>query len=258
MTDTIKVKNNRIERIFVLAKTEFRQRYFDSYLGLFWALLNPIFRVAVFYIVFTVVFMNKTEHFALYLFSGICLWIFFSESTKKGIVLLRSKAYLIKNISINRLDIYISSVFSSFIGLIFNLAVYFLVGIFFEVEYSWSLLFLPVILITVFFFVVAVSLILSSLFVYFRDLNHLWDIVLLGGFWSVPIIWKQEIVYEQAMFLLYANPITGILINLREVLLMNTMPTFWIMGYNILYTAVLFLIGMLLMKNIGRRAVELS
>ena len=77
-------ENNRLERIWLMAKFDFITRYYGSVLGLFWALLKPLFQLSIYYAVFTLVFTNKTENFLLFLFVGIILFQFFADGTLFG------------------------------------------------------------------------------------------------------------------------------------------------------------------------------
>ena len=116
------LNSNRFERIFLLAKTDFSTRYYGSVLGLLWAFINPFFKLLVYYFAFSyLIFRNRDHKFVLYLFTGIILWTFFAQTTKQGMRVLNTKRYLIQNIEINKVDIFLSHAISNFIGLLFNL-----------------------------------------------------------------------------------------------------------------------------------------
>lgn len=196
--------------------------------------------------------------FVLYLFCGLIMWMFFSESTKRGIRVLNTKRYLIENVNINKVDIYYSHIITTFIGLSFNFLSYFIISAFFPVSYSLNLLFIPIILGILCVFSFSVTIILSLLYIYLKDLDHIWDILLLVGFWTVPIIWDQKFVLENYMFMHYVNPITGLLINLRSVVLYDTLPNFEMLGYDLLYALVTLAISMLMLKKLGHKAAEIT
>ena len=113
-------ENNRLERIWLMAKFDFVTRYYGSFLGLFWALLKPLFQLGVFYMVFTYVFKSNTENFLLFLFIGIILFQFFTESATGSMNIFRTKRYLLENIQINKLDIFYSAIGATFLGFLFN------------------------------------------------------------------------------------------------------------------------------------------
>jgi len=149
---------NRFQRIWILAKTDFTQRYYGSAIGLAWAFLHPFFKLIVYYFVFSyLIFRNRDPDFVLYLFTGIITWQFFSEATKKGMNLLTSKRYLIQNIRINKLDIFYASILSVLIGYGFNFLSYFIISLFFKITFSVYLFFLPLLIFNLCLFVLAVS-----------------------------------------------------------------------------------------------------
>ncbi|MBI4650252.1 ABC transporter permease [Candidatus Desantisbacteria bacterium] len=249
--------NNRLQRIWILAKTDFKQRYYGSSLGLLWALINPLCQLVIYYSVFTLIFQGSVPNFALYIFSGLILWMFFTEATKKGIHVLNSKRYLLENIPINKFDIYLSSGISAFLGVLFNILIFFIVSIFFDIKYSYNLLFLPLILINLFIFVLSVTFFLSTIYIYIRDLDHIWDILLLAGLWTIPIIWDQAFVINKLQFLLYLHPLTGILINIREILLYDTFPDLFILFYDFVYSLLLFFTGLFFVNKFSHKALEM-
>src|SRR5258705_7646801 len=118
-------RSNKIERLWILAKIEFKLRYYENKLGLFWALLKPLMDIAVYYIVFKVILKSDVPAFASYLFIGLIFWIFFVESTTGTIQILYSKKYLYEYSNMNKLEIYISTLFSNSIGFFFNLCMFF-------------------------------------------------------------------------------------------------------------------------------------
>lgn len=250
----------RLERIWMLAKTDYFQRYYGSVLGVLWAFLNPFFRVLVYYFAFTyLIYKSKDSQFILYLFSGIAIWTVFSENTSKSLRLLKSKKYLIQNIGIEKLDLFISSALSTVFSFILNIVVYLLFTLLFDVHFSWRLLvFFPLLAFNLYLLAIGVSMILSVIHLYLKDLNHLWDVILFLGFWTVPIIWNYEFVYSEYPFFLYLNPMVGILINFRFILLFDMPIDTSVFFLNYLYAFVIFGMGYWLLKKYSYKAVEMQ
>ncbi len=249
-------ENNRLERIWLLAKTDFKQRYYESNLGLVWALINPLFRLLIYYVVFTVVFESKIENYALYLFSGLLLWMFFSETTKKGIKILINKRYLIENIPFNKLDLFIASTIAGAIGLAFNFFVYFILSLFFSIEYSVTVLFLPVLLFNMCLLVFAVSILLSTIHIYLKDIGHLWDMFLILLFWTSPIFYGRGVLFEKLKILLYLNPIAGIMNNVREILIYGRNVDYFWLAYDFIYVFILMGVALIFFKRYFYKAAE--
>ena len=251
-------ENNRFERIWILARTDFAQRFYGSSLGLLWAFLNPLARLMVYYFVFSyLIFKNQEPIFILYLYLGLIPWMFFSEGTKRGMRLLHTKRYLLENIQLNKLDIYYSHLITLGIALGFNLFSFFIFSLFFPVDYTLHMLWLPVILFILGLTVFAVSLLLSTAYIFFLDLDHVWDIVLLLGFWTIPIIWDQKFIFEHYTFMLYTSPLTGTVINLRQILLYGESPHMFLLFFDLVYALILFGISLAIFKRFSKKAAEI-
>src|SRR6476661_3124578 len=125
-------RSNKVERLWLLAKIEFKLRYYENKLGLFWALLKPIMDVSIYYVVFKIVLKSDVPAYASYLFIGLILWNFFVESTSGTIQILSTKKYLYEYSNMNKLEIYISTLLSNCIGFFFNLLMFLLFYFFVE------------------------------------------------------------------------------------------------------------------------------
>lgn len=249
-------ENNKMERIWVLAKTDFRKRYYGTNLGVLWAMINPLFRLAIYYVVFTLFFKVEIDNFALYIFSGLIVWMFFSETTKKSMTVLQSKRYIFENIRIDKLDLFTASILAIIFGFIFNFIVYITVSLFFPVSYSIHVLWFLPIFINLCILVFAISMILSVMHIYFKDINHLWDIIALLLFWSSPIFYGRDIIFQEYPIIGYINPLSGIISNTREVILYATNPNWSVFYYDYFFSITLFIIGLILFRSLSHKSIE--
>ena len=248
---------NRAERIWKIAQLDFKKRYYNSTLGLFWALLNPLFRIGIYYYVFTVFFTRPVDNFALYLFSGLIFWMFFKESSSKGIKTITKNRYLIESIQFDSIDLFYSGGISTLLGFLFNLSAYLLLAVCLGISFGYNLLLLPVLIINVSIIGIATGLILSTINIFFKDIRYFWDMVTLLGFWTCPIFFRGQAVLEKAPALLYLNPISGIIINSRPILLTDDpINWFWII-YDMAFALVLFVLAVKIFKAFSHRAVEM-
>jgi len=246
-----------MERIGMLASTEYYQRYYGSSLGVVWAFLNPLFRILIYYLAFSyLIFRNRDPQFILYLFLGITIWQYFSENTNKGVSLLRGKKYLIQNVGMAKSDIFIASALSTSVSFGLNILIFCLISFWFEVSFSVNSLLVIALFANLFLIVIGVSMILSTIYLYFSDLKHVWDISLLLGFWTVPIIWDATYVYTTYPFMLYGNPITGILVNLRNVMLYNSSVDLTVFALDFAYGIAFVIIGYALISRFSYKIVE--
>jgi ABC-type polysaccharide/polyol phosphate export permease len=248
---------HRWERVWLLAKMDFLQRYYGSSLGLLWAFINPLARLVVYYLVFSyLIFKNNEPKFILYLFMGIIVWGFFAEMTKRGMKAMEGKRYLLENVQINRLDIHFAHSLTVLYGFGFNLLMYLLFCIFFQTSFGWPLLWFLPLLAILYLFSSGVAMILSTVFIQLRDLDHVWELILLLGFWTVPIIWDQAFIFEHYQFMLYVTPITGELINFRNIFMYNQMPHFDLLTYDLAYALITYLGGMWFFNRFAKGAAQ--
>src|SRR3954469_15585973 len=117
-------RNNKLERLWLLAKIEFKLRYYENKLGLLWALIKPLMDIVIYYVVFQTIMKQNVPAFASYLFIGLILWNFFVESTTGTVQILNTKKYLYEYSNMNKMEIYISTLLSNSIGFFFNFSMF--------------------------------------------------------------------------------------------------------------------------------------
>lgn len=251
-------ENNRLERIWILAKVDFKSRYYYNKLGILWALIKPIFEFFIYYVAFTIIFKSDVPNYALYLFLGLVLWYFFSEGTTKSIFILRTKLYLIENISFNKSDLFISSTLSVLLAFGFNFFAYFLMSIILTAPpFHWeAVAFFPLLIGLLCALIYALNLILATLSIYLKDIQHLWDMLVLAGFWLTPILYDAKLLLEHVPVLYYANPMTGILVNIRNVVLYGVTPDYFLLSLNVLSVIALLLLGIWCFSRFSHKAAE--
>ena len=257
LNDWIK-QNNKLERFWLLAKIEFKLRYYENALGLLWALVKPISEIFIYYIAFEVVMKQGIPHFVSFLFLGLILWNFFVESSSGTIQLLSTKKYLYEYTNMNKLEIYLSVIGSNIIGLMFNFIMFMLYYLLIDTNthLTWHIVFIIPIVFNLVIFSLAFSLILSNLFVLFKDIQQIWAIIVGLGFWISPILFKLDTLRERLPGVDYINPISGIVINARHVILDNQMPEWDLFQWSILYSFFFLFLGLYMLKNIGSKAAE--
>lgn len=249
-------ENNRLERIWVLAKVDFKKRYYNSSLGLFWALLNPLIRLGIYYVIFTKIFDSKIENFALYLFSGLIIWFFFAEATNKSFSVLRAKKYLIENIQFDKVDLFIASSFSAFLGFLFNFLALVLMTLLAGISFTKYSLWLLVLIPNTFILILGINLLLATIHIYIKDINQAWDMVTFGGRFASPIFIPQAIFYGDFSILRFLNPTAGIMINIHETFIYGRPPDMEMIIYDIIYAFALFGLGIWVFNKYSHKSLE--
>jgi len=251
------MEKTRLERIVLFAKTDYHLRYYGSKLGVLWAFLNPFLRILVYYFTFSyLIFRQNNPTFVLYLFTGIITWQFFAETTNQSIKLFQKQRFILENIKLQKSDFFVSMTGSTMYAYLINFLMYFIFSIlFFDPQYSLKILLLIPIWIGLYLFALGISFFLATLYIYLRDLDHIWSIVIMAGFWTVPVIWDYNLVYENYDFMLY-NPITAFLVNIRQITLHDELPDLKFMTLGILISGLIAILGYIFMIKNSRKAVE--
>jgi ABC-type polysaccharide/polyol phosphate export permease len=230
-------KNNYRYLVYQFTITDFKLRYSHSVLGYLWSLLNPLLMFGVLYVVFSV-FMRfgAIEHYQVYLLSGIMLWSFFAETSSSGMLSLLQKSSLL-TICLNMI------VLSIFIALS-------------RVEMKYSAFFAAVIVIELIILSLGVSLLLSSLYLKFRDLSHIWTVILQLGFWTTPIIYPVSIVPAKYHIIFKINPIARLIDNFRITVISGQLTSARNMIFNFIIVAFIFCLGLFIFLRRQRYFAE--
>ncbi len=203
-----------------LVRADFKVRYQNSVLGYAWSVLRPLFLFATLYVIFVYVFPigKSVEHFPVYLLTGIMLWNFFGESTNMGLTSVVARGDLIRKINLPKYLLVVSSSCSALINLCFGMLVLVIFALLNGIAPSvrW-LLIIPVVF-ELFAFSVGISMLLSSLYVKYRDISYIWEVLLQIGFYASMIIFPISSVAENLRKWFFINPITQIAQDARWVL----------------------------------------
>ncbi len=205
---------------------DFRLKYRGSIIGYLWSLLNPLLMLLTLYLVFSVIMKLNIQHYQLFLLLGITLWNFFSTATSSSIDAINQKASLFQKIKFSKSVVIISANLVALITLVLNLLVFFLFMLFFKVRFHGvSILFLLVIL-ELFMLSVGVSFLLTVAYAKFRDTKHIWNFLLLIGFWITPIIYPPSRIPPEFRRFYMVNPMARIITDARNILIYHYIPDF--------------------------------
>lgn len=213
-----------------LIRRDFNVKYRRSALGFIWSLLNPILMMLVLTAVFSYVFTNMIDgvkNFPVYLLSGQLMFNFFSEATNMGMESILVNSNLIKKVYIPKYLFPLQKVLFSFINALFSLAALVVVILVTGAPITpWVLLF-PVPMLLLLLFCLGVSLVLSSLVIFFRDIKHLYGVLVLALTYLTPIFYPESILPPGGFVLkiVHLNPMYWYVGMFRQVVLFGTAPT---------------------------------
>jgi lipopolysaccharide transport system permease protein len=244
------------ELIRIMTISELKVKYQSSVLGFVWSLLNPLLLMLVLYFVFANLFKATQNNFALYLLIGIISWRFLANGTSLAMGSIVGKPSLVTKIYIPRQVLVLSSVLSSFVSSILEFVVLVPLLVILGVGLSPYILLFPVIHLIFFMIVYGVSLILASLYVYYRDLNQIWEVIIQMGFFLSPIVYPLSTVPEKYLPYYMLNPVTIIIQMYRDILLYHTAPSPADMALTFLVGGAIILLGSVAFKRLERRFAE--
>jgi ABC-2 type transport system permease protein len=198
------------ELLVLLSVTEFKRTYFGTVLGYFWSLLRPLLLFAVLLFVFTKIFRlgSQVEHYPVLLLFNVVLFGFFSESTQAAVTSVVSQESVVRKTQFPRMVIPLSVVVTALFNLGMNLIVVVIFILAFGVTPMWTWLFFPLIVAVLFVYATAVSLLLASLYVRFRDTLIIWSVMAAALFYATPVLYPIEFAPSNYRDLLLLNPLT--------------------------------------------------
>jgi ABC-2 type transport system permease protein len=250
-------KNNYLFLTNQFTVTDFKLRYSHSVLGYLWSLLNPLLMFGVLYLVFSV-FMRfgAVEHYQVYLLSGIILYTFFNETTSAGMISLFTKSSLLDKVNFPRIIIPLSSTLTNMITLFLNMVILSVFITFSGVALRGSVLFGLLTLVELCVMALGVSLFLCSFYLKFRDLTHIWGVVLQLGFWATPIIYPIDIVPIKYRLLFSLNPMARLIRNFRMAVIWGEVPSARNILLNIIMVLFVFFVGYTVFQRRQRHFAE--
>jgi ABC-2 type transport system permease protein len=215
-----------------LIKVDFKLRYEASVLGMLWSALKPLLLFVILYVVFVrfLRFGADIPHFEMSLLLGIVMWTFFSEATAAGLRSIVGNGDLLRKISLPKYVIVMIPSVSALINLGINFVVFFVFALINGVVFTpMAILIVPIVL-ECFVLSFALSLLLSAIYVHFRDICHIWDVVLQGAYFATPIFYPLSMVMSFSEFgakVLLMNPMAQMIEDARYVLVTTQTETVW-------------------------------
>ena len=252
-------RSNKFERLWLLAKIEFKLRYYENKLGLLWALIKPIMDMCIYYVAFKIILKTDVPDFASYLFIGLIFWNFFIESTAGTIQILHTKKYLYEYSNMNKLEIYVSTLLANSIGYFFNLVMFFLFYNLLEhgsAALSLYNFWIIILFVNMFILAMGLSLILSNIYIFAKDITQIWTVFTSFLFFLSPIFYKLDTFKNALPSFEFGNPVAGIIINARRVMMQRLQPEFKLLAFDLGYAFLFLAFGLLLLNKVGAKAAE--
>ncbi|MBN2367709.1 ABC transporter permease [Candidatus Woesearchaeota archaeon] len=233
-----------------LVITDFRLKYRSPIFGYMWSILNPLMLLVTLYIVFSLIMDLEIPNYQLFLLIGIIIWNFFNDATELSLNSLQEKGDLIKKLNLSPLVYLVSAILTSLLNLLINIILFVIMMLIFRLKISiFSLLFGLAYICLLIMCTFGISMIITAIYLDFKDIKHIWTIITPIWFWLTPIFYSEQLISEPLRKFYMLNPVARIINHSRDVFMYNYTPSL----EQTLITFTICLIFVLLGAGIYRR-----
>jgi len=257
MRERIKEIFSYNDMIGSLVKRELRGKYKGSVLGFLWTFINPLCQIIVYTIVFSVILKSNLDQFYLYVITGMIPWLFFDMSLRLGSGSIRYQGEMIKKIYFPREVLPIACVTAQFINMLFCFAIVFLVLLVSGRGFALRALFcLPLVMAVEYALTLGLTLIVSSVTVFFKDMEHIITVMLMAWIYLTPILYSLELVPGPLRLIFKLNPMTAVIEGYHNILYWQKPPYFKLTLYGLLSAAAALGVGELIFSRLDDNFAE--
>ena len=237
-------------------KKEIRGKYKGSFLGILWSFLNPLLQVAVYAIVFPYIMRVETPNYLQYLIVGIIPWTFFITVINQGMIAVRINAGIIKKVYFPREILPISVAISGLVNFFISCIIVLIFCVFGGLGISWHLILLPLIALIQFIFTLGLVLALSAINIYIKDTEYIVQFIINMLFYATPILYPATLFPEKIRWVLYLNPLTGIIDAYRDIFMYHQMPGLMSILYLVVVAVIIFFVGLAIFRKLEKGFAE--
>lgn len=247
---------NYRELIKTSVKKDIGGKYKHSFLGVLWSFINPLLQIAVYAIIFPLIMRNNIPNYTVFMVCGLIPWNYFSTVINRSSFTIIENGNIIKKVYFPREILPLSLVTSETI----NFFISTIIIICFTLAYGMGLtkyvLLYPLVLLIQYILLIGTSLIVSSITVYFRDLQHFIGVLLQLFFYATPIVYSMETIPENFRWILKANPMTYIIDGFRDIFYYQRMPDIKMLGIIFVIGIIVCVLGYLIFNKLQKKFAE--
>lgn len=245
MNKQLKTFYNYRDLLWEFVKKDIKLKYRNSFLGILWSMLNPLLIMIVLTFIFSNLFKNKIPNFPVYCLSGRLIYDFFAQSTNQCMNSITGKSSLIKKIYVPRYLYPLSRTISSFIIFLISLIPLFAIMITTKVHFTKETLLIIYPLICLFFISLGIGMILATINVFFRDMQHLYSVVLLIIMYASSIFYSADIINPKYVRILNLNPIFPVIKVFRDCIIYGEVTAVYSWVLIAVYAVLAMMIGVI-------------
>ena len=232
-----------------LVKRDFKKKYKRTILGMLWSVLNPLLHLFVMWLVFSQFFGRNTAHFVVYLFSGNIVYSFFSEATNQGMSSLLGNAPIFTKINVPKYMFLFSQNVTALINFLLSLAIYFVFVAADGIPFSFRFFALLYPITCLIVFNLGLGLILSALYVFFRDIQYIWSVCLQLLLYLSAIFYRVDSFSPNVQKLFLLNPMYLYIKYFRDIVIDGVVPSPAFHALCAAYALVFFALGFRIYKK---------
>lgn len=236
-----------------LVKRDFKKKYKNTYLGMIWSILSPLLSLLIMSLVFTHFFGRTQAHYTIYIFCGNIVFSYFTDSTNGGMGSLLGNSGIFTKVNVPKYLFLFSRNVSSLINFGLTFVIFLIFCIIDGITFTWAFLLLIYPIICMIIFNLGVGLILSALYVFFRDMQYLWSVFTQLLMYLSAIFYTVDILPPLMQRLFLLNPVYVYIKYFRLIVIDNAIPS---LQYHLLaigYALVAFGIGALIYKKCNHK-----
>lgn len=230
-----KQRNKRSEKIqrrqqyiFVikeLTSREIKRKYSRSYLGIIWSVLNPLLMMGVLSMIFSQLFRHSIENYPIYYLTGYLLWQLFTGSTNAAMTTLADNKMLLIKVKLPMEIFVLARVYTALVNLGYSAVAYVVMLAVFGIKPGWAMLFAPVIILLLLLFSLGISFVLSTAYVFFGDVKHLYSVILTVWMYCSALFYPADRMEGVVRAVIELNPVYNYIAALRSVVMYGIMPS---------------------------------
>jgi lipopolysaccharide transport system permease protein len=251
------IPKNIVDLIIVLTQKEMKIRYKSSVLGYVWSVLQPLAFAFVFVIAFKIVMRMGMENYAIFLIAGLFPWQCLSNSVTVAPIVFIGNASIIKKVNFPRNITLMATIFQDMIHLILSIPViiFFLLIYDMSPHFSWFYG-MPILIVIQLLTTYGIAIIISTLNLFFRDLERLTTIIMTFMFYFTPILYSVDMIPEKYLHLVNLNPLAPLIISWRQLILHGKLDI-ETLGISLLYGLAAAALGHLIYRKLSWKFAEI-
>lgn len=244
------------QMLISLTQSDLRTRYKGSILGFLWTFINPLLMLGIYTLIFSTVMRIDMDNYSIFLFVGLLPWIFFQTSILNGAGVIIRNANLVKKIYFPREVLPLSTVLGALVNYLFSLLILIPFLIVYQLPFLKVIYYLPLILLIQFILTLGITFLVSSVNVYFRDIEHVLGIVTMAWFYFTPIIYPSTMIPKEYLFYFNINPMKPIIEAYQLIFYYGKAPEIFSLLTILVVSLVFLSLSWLIFMKLNRRFAE--